>query len=321
MLLRTVGDYLVYLTVRILICIVQALPLETGVRLAHGFAWLFCEVLKIRGAVIEENLRHAFPRLSAAARRRLARQMWEHLFLLVLEVAQTPRKIHETNWRQFIALEDEDHLVRLLLEKKPLLVVTGHLGNFEVGGYVLGILGFQTYTIARTLDNPFLDRFVNQFRSRTGQQIIPKNGGYEEIQRVLTQRGVLTFLADQYAGPKGCWIEFFGRPASAHKAIALLALEYQAVLALAVSVRLQGPMRFCLRNYAMFDPAGQGGGENPEVKPSPYTREELANVREITQWFSSRLEDQIRTAPEQYWWLHRRWKDTRLPRRRKKQAA
>jgi len=290
-------------------------------RFARGLAWLFCNVLKIRNHVVDENLKHAFPAISAAARRRLARQMWEHLFLLVLEVAHTPRKIHETNWRDFVELKDEEYLVKLLLEERSLLLVTGHWGNFEVGGYLLGILGFQTYTIARTLDNPFLGRFVNQFRSRTGQHIIPKNGGYAQIERVLAQQGILTFLADQYAGAKGCWIEFFGRPASAHKAIALLALEHDAVVAVCASSRRGQPMRFCLNNYAMFDPSGQNGATEAEEKPSSYTSEKLTNVREITQWFSSRLEDLIRTAPEQYWWIHRRWKDTREPKKSKRQAA
>jgi KDO2-lipid IV(A) lauroyltransferase len=137
----------------------------------------------------------------------------------------------------------------------------------------------------------------------------------------LAQQGILTFLADQHAGPKGCWIEFFGRPASAHKAIALLALEHRAAVSVSAVVRLQRPMHFCLHNYAMFDPSGEHGPQKGEEKPSPYTSEELANVREVTQWFTSRFEDLIRTIPEQYWWIHRRWKDTRALRKRQKQAA
>ena len=129
--------------------------------------------------------------------------MWEHLFLLVLEVAHTPRKIHETNWRDYVRLTNEDELVRSLLDDRPVLIVTAHLGNFEVGGYVLGVLGFPTYTVARTLDNPYLDRFVNRFRGGTGQHIIPKNGGYDQIVEVLARGGTMTFLADQYAGPEG----------------------------------------------------------------------------------------------------------------------
>jgi KDO2-lipid IV(A) lauroyltransferase len=300
-------DFLVYLVVRILICIAQSVRIETGQAIARWLARLFCGVLKIRSGVIEENLIHAFPELSALARNRLRVEMWEHLFLLVLEVAHTPRKIHETNWRDYVQLTNEDHLVRLLLEDRPLLIVTGHLGNFEVGGYVLGILGFPSYTVARTLDNIYLDRFVNQFRGGTGQRIIPKNGGAEQIEKVLSNNGVMTFLADQYAGPKGCWVEFFGRPASAYKAIALLALEYNAVMAVSAVTRKQEPMHFHLHNYAMTDPQTIDGN--------------LGTVRELTQWYTTRLEELIRCTPNQYWWLHRRWKDTREPKQKKRQAA
>jgi Kdo2-lipid IVA lauroyltransferase/acyltransferase len=304
---KQVVDFLVYVAVRILICIAQAVRIETGQAIARWLAWLFCDVLKIRAGVIDENLVHAFPDLSVTARKRLQMQMWEHLFLLVLEVAHTPRKIHETNWRDYVELTNENHLVRLLLENRPLLIVTGHFGNFEVGGYVLGVLGFPTYTVARTLDNIYIDRFLNQFRGRTGQHMIPKNGGADEIERVLSNNGTMTFLADQYAGPKGCWVDFFGRPASAYKAIALLALQYNAVMAVSAATRKHKPMHFHLHNYAMADPQAIDGN--------------LGTLRELTQWYTTRLEELIRRTPEQYWWLHRRWKDTRAPKQKKRQAA
>jgi KDO2-lipid IV(A) lauroyltransferase len=264
-------------------------------------------VLKIRGKVVEENLSHAFPDLTVDGRKRLARGMWEHLFLLVLEVAHTPRKIHETNWRDYVKLTNEDMLVKLLFQERPLLITTAHQGNFEVGGYVLGILGFPTFTVARTLDNPYIDRFLNQFRSRTGQFIIPKNGGYDQIETVLSNNGTMTFLADQYAGGKGCWIKFFNRPASAYKAIALLSLEHNAVVAVSASTRMDRPMHFHLHNYAMFDPLDKDNA--------------MCSVKDITQWYSSRLEELITMNPEQYWWVHRRWKDTRAPKKERKQAA
>lgn len=303
---RLIVDYLVYVIVRILICIVQTIRIETGERLARSLAWLFHDVLRVRGKVVDENLAYAFTELTPAERARLARRMWGHLFLLVLEVAHAPRKIHQTNWREFVGLKDQRELVRALLDDRPTLIVTAHLGNFEVGGYVLGILGFPTYTIARTLDNPFLDRFVNRFRGGTGQRIIPKNGGYDQIVEVLARGGTMTFLADQYAGSKGCWVEFFGRPASAHKAIALLALEHNARVSVSASRRRGRPMRFVLDNHAMIDPQEAADSRN--------------TIPELTQLYTSRLEELIRNAPDQYWWLHRRWKDTRR-RRAKKKAA
>ena len=245
--------------------------------------------------------------MSAAERLRLARRMWEHLFLLVLEVAHTPRKIHETNWRDYVVLRNEAELVRDLLDDRPLLIVASHLGNFEVGGYVLGILGFPTYTVARTLDNPYLDRFVNRLPRPHRPAHDPEERRLRpDHRRCLAGGGTMTFLADQYAGPKGCWVEFFGRPASAHKAIALLALDNNARMSVCTRERLDRPMHFELCNYATIDPQEVGNS--------------VGTVRELTQWYTTRLEELIRRAPDQYWWLHRRWKDTREKKPQKRAA-
>jgi KDO2-lipid IV(A) lauroyltransferase len=302
------GDYLVYLLVRILISIVQAIRLETGQLLARRIAWLFADVLKIRAAVVDDNLRHALPELAPADRKRMARQMWEHLFLLVLEVAHAPRKIHETNWREFVHLRGEDELIRLMISDRPTIVVSGHFGNFEAGGYLLGVLGFPTFTVARKLDNPYLDRFVNRFRKATGQVIIPKKGGYDQIVNVLDSQGTMLFLADQYAGEKECWVEFFHRPASVYKAIALLSLHHDAPLAVSYCRRLDRPMHFEMNCFALADPRAAAEG--------------IGSIRELTQWYTGQLEQAVRRAPEQYWWVHRRWKDPRPEKRkRRKQAA
>jgi KDO2-lipid IV(A) lauroyltransferase len=305
--MKRAGDYLVYLVVRLTICIVQALPLATGHALARRLAWLFGDVLKVRAQVVDENLAFAFPELPRPERCRLARQMWEHLFLLAIEVAHTPRKLHETNWRDYVQLHDKAEFMRRLISGRPTMVVTGHFGNFEIGGYMLGILGFPTYSVARPLDNPYLDRFLARFRGATGQRLIPKNGGYEQIETVMRNGGILAFLADQYAGPKGCWVEFFGRPASAHKAIALLAFEHQAQVVVAAVPRRGRPMQFDLRRCDETDPL--------------WDRPETRGVRELTQWFTAALEGAVRIWPDQYWWLHRRWKDPRPKSQPRQRAA
>jgi KDO2-lipid IV(A) lauroyltransferase len=251
--------------------------------------------------VVDDNLRHAFPELPPAERKRLARRMWEHLLVLVYEVAHASRKIHQTNWRRYVRLVGMDRGVRLLLGVRPTVIVTAHFGNFEIGGYMLGLLGFPSFTVARNLDNPYLDRFVGRFRGASGQYMIPKNGGYDQILQVLAAGGTMAFLADQYAGPKGCWVEFFGRPASAHKAIALLALEHDAPIMVCSARRLERPLQFEVTLSAIADPREAG--------------DEAGSVRQMTQWYTSQVERMIRQAPDQYWWLHRRWKDPRPPRK------
>ena len=117
----------------------------------------------------------------------------------------------------------------------------GPLRQFRAGGYGLGVLGFPTYSVARPLDNRYLDRFLTSLPRRHW----PAPDFQERRLRADRARafpgGVLAFLADQYAGEKGCWVDFFGRPASAYKAIALLAMEYDAPVAVCLSPRRRGP--------------------------------------------------------------------------------
>jgi len=300
-------QYSVYVGVRLFICVLQSMRLETCERLAGGMAVLFADLFAVRGDVVEDNLRHALPQLDSEDRRQLARRMWKHLFLMVAEVAHAPRKIHETNWRRYIRLVEPRLLTSLLLSERPTIVVSAHFGNFELAGYVLGLLGFPTYTVARTLDNPYLDAFLNRFRSATGQFIVAKKGGYEQILAVLGGGGTMTFLADQYAGSKGCWVNFFDRPASAHKAIALFSLDHDAPMAIGFARRLGKPLHYEIGTTAALDPRSQD--------------EAASGISPATQWYTSQLESLVRRSPDQYWWLHRRWKDHRAQRRAARSAA
>ena len=178
---------------------------------------------------------------------------------------------------------------------RPMILITAHFGNFEMGGYILGLLGYPTFSVARKLDNPYLNDFISSFRGQTGQYIIDKNEGYEDILTVLGQNGVMAFLADQSAGKKGAWINFFNRPASAYKAMALLSMQYDAPIFICFATRTDDrPMHFTMRMVDSLDPR--------ELPP------DVSTVQQITQWHASRLEEQIRLAPNQYWWLHNRWK-------------
>lgn len=306
---RNVLDFLVYVAVRIFVCMVQAMPLDTCARWSRHLAALCADVLKIRQDVIEDNLIHAFPDMSAAQRRDLSRRMWEHLFLMIVEVVHTPRKVHRTNWRDYITLHNADWLIRAFFDDRPTVLICGHYGNFEFAGYAMGILGFPTYTIARPLDNPYLNRYLNEFRGATGQYILSKTGTSQQVEDILNRGGILSLLGDQHAGPRGCWVEFFGRPASSHKAIALFTLGSQAPTIFCYTRRTGRPLHHLMATDSMIDPH-----DLPK---------EMQSVPAITQWYTQQLEHTIRQAPDQYWWLHRRWKDGRPLRKspRQSQAA
>jgi Kdo2-lipid IVA lauroyltransferase/acyltransferase len=292
--LRQGLDYAVYLSIRVLIALVQAVPLSVCEWGAEALATLAARVLRIRQHVVDENLRIAFPTLTEPERSAIAWRMWRHLFLMCAEIAHTPRKVHRTNWREHSQIVDLESFVRTLLSGRPLVVISAHYGNFELGGYLMGLFGFPTYTVARQLDNRYIDAFINRFRGRTGQYMLPKRGSGSEIKELLDSGGILTLLGDQSAGKKGCWVTFFGRPASTHKAVSLFSLGSDAPTMVSYARRIGPPLHYEVGPQAIVDPRAPGFS--------------LRTVPLLAQWYTDELENLIREAPEQYWWLHRRWK-------------
>ena len=108
-------------------------------------------------------------------RKTIARRMWEHLLLMICEMAHLQRKIHETNWRKYVEVPKKREWIHVVSKPGPKVCVTGHFGNFEALGHVSNFWGFRTYTVARTLDNPYLDRIVTRFRESMGQRLLPKS--------------------------------------------------------------------------------------------------------------------------------------------------
>ncbi len=300
-------DYLVYLTVRIVACIIQALPVQAAANVAVALAWLAYRVDRRHREVARDNLKHALPDLGAVRADGMIRDVYRHFCGLLMDILHTPRKLNTHNWRQHVAMEHVGkQLVETLLSDRPLLIVTGHFGNWEMGGYVLGLLGFPTHAIARQLDNRHLDEFLGRFRGRTGQKILDKNRDYELMKQVLADGGVLATLGDQDAGQRGLFVDFFNRPASTHKAVALFALEFQVPMLVMGVRRLGRPLHY---HVVMED----------VILPEEYAERPDA-VRAMTERFTTAFERVVRSAPEQYFWLHRRWKHA-PPKKKAKRAA
>lgn len=308
MSLRHVRHLAEYFLVRVALSLIQAVGIETCQSCSSVLGWLACDVLRIRKRVVDENLRIAFPALSPDQRHRLARAMWEHLLVMVCEIAHVQRKIHETNWRDHVSDYNMRELLKHSFSRRPVVSVAGHFGNFEICGFMAGFWGIRVYTVARPLDNPYLDRLVMRFRQSMGQRILPKDDSAGQAEEVLQTGGMLVLLGDQHAGKIGCVINFMGRPASCHKALALFSLLNRAPMLQVNCTRSGRPMHFEMGLDGAIDPL--------EDRP------ETAGVKELTQWYNQVLEAQIRRKPHQYWWLHDRWKETppHKQRKRKKPA-
>jgi KDO2-lipid IV(A) lauroyltransferase len=289
-------DYLVYLAVRLVVAFAQMLTIEQSYALARFAAWVIYRVDARHRKVGVENLEMAFgDRFTPAERDRIVREVYRHFCCMLMEILHTPRRMHLTNYRDHVELVGHVPVLdQMMTGGRPMIFLTGHYGNWELAGYVFGLFGFPTVSVARTLDNLYLDRYLRSFRERTGQSLIPKTGGFDQMVEVLRAGRVLCFLADQDAGQRGLYVEFFGRPASTHKAIALLAIEHRAPVVVGVARRIGPGFRYEIRCEDIVDPSDLAGTAD--------------DVRELTQRFTAALERLIRQDPTQYLWLHRRWK-------------
>ena len=171
-----VVDFSVYLFVRLLVCTIQALSPSKARGLAAGLAWLAYRVDTRHRLVARENLRHAFgDSLNDGQSARMVASVYRHFCTMLVEIIHLPRKVHANNWRQYLDLRGGRQLVEGLLSGRPLLLVTGHFGNWELAGYALSLFGFRGHAIARPLDNPYLDAY---FR-RLPRVYWPKGAGEE----------------------------------------------------------------------------------------------------------------------------------------------
>lgn len=303
-----VADYAVYLAVRLVGAVVGMLSPRVAFA-ACDFAARTCYRFLPRRRVALENVRAAFPELAADpdAADRLVRAMYRHYLRVIVELVLLPRKLHLHNWRKYVVTPSG---LPAMLEDRCVLLIGGHFGNWELAGRLFGLFGFRTHAIARVLDNPYLERLALRFRQATGQTIIAKKDDFARLTGTMAAGGKVGLLADQDAGPRGVFVDFFGRPASTHKAIALMALEHDAVLVVG------GMSRVSRADHPQppgFDPADPmaplfyAGCFTDLIDSRDYADHPDA-VQALTIRYTAALEALIRRHPEQYLWIHRRWK-------------
>ena len=133
-LLKTAVDFAAYLVVRLAVCVLQALPIEACPGGARRGAWLLWHLFRLRRNVIEENLAIALPAATASEREAIGLAMWEHLLVMLAEIAQAPRKLHRRDWPGYSRIPAMDPMVLRLLDLPPLVILSGHPGNLEMGG-------------------------------------------------------------------------------------------------------------------------------------------------------------------------------------------
>ena len=288
-------DRLQYFGVRLVSMMLQCWPVNANLRWAKLLGDVMYRVDRKHRERALANLRRSFPDLSDREHQTLARRSMQELFMFFVEMLFTTRLLRIDTWARYVTLRNFERVVDMLVRReRGVIMLTAHYGNFEVLGYLLATLGFPTSSVARPLDNPYLSQFVFGVREKQGQRIIAKKGATDDVIEVIEAKGAVGFVADQNAGSKGMFVDFFGRKASTYKSIGLLAMQYDVPVVIGYSRRINDQFHFEV-------------GVQDVIYPEDW-RDQSDPLRYVTQRYTKGIEDFIRADPGQYWWVHRRWK-------------
>lgn len=253
---------------------------------ASALAW----GLHIRRRVVVDNLANAFPGLDGEARRSMALGAYRNMVLTVLESilpVSDPCKSPDT-----LIVDDWKGLDRLVADGKPALLAAGHFGNWERLGEVLAVRGFKLNVVVRPLKGALNDRIV-QARYEVGAKLIDQRGALKGMLGVMKRGEVVYQLIDQsLPADQGVFVPFFGRPTCTTPSVSLVALRTGAPVYVIGGAREGERLRVFIEGPVAISTTGD---RDADVK---------AHTAELTRL----LEGMIRRYPDQWLWLHRRWK-------------
>jgi Kdo2-lipid IVA lauroyltransferase/acyltransferase len=287
-------EWIAYAVVSSVVKLAGALPRSLARALAEGLArMLFAVTPKLRKTA-EFNLKLAFPQWTDAQREATIRGMVRSLGWMAAEFARMPRYTRK-NIEGIIVLDGHENFLEGQRRGKGVLFLTAHMGAWELSSYAHAVYGNPLHYMARPLDNARLDGLVNRYRGLSGNAPIFKNESARLTLRILKEAGTVGILADQNTmREEGVFVDFFGVPACTTTGIARVALHTGAAVVPGYAVWDESLKKYRLRFEPPLELVRTGEAER--------------DIVENTQRFAKVTEEIIRKYPEQWVWVHARWK-------------
>jgi len=281
-----------YFALKIVLFIFSRLPLAMSRMIADILSGIVARVIRLRREVAMDNLNHAFPEKSETELERIYIGCWRHFIRVGAEISKLPmfnRKLMD-RWMDTEALSVFEDA---LLENKGVIFASGHFGNWEWLGGALHVNDIAMTYVVTAQSNPLSDRWLFEMRKSIGADIVYKKDAVRGVIKALRNNRVIAMLNDQDAHESGVFVPFFGRMASTPRGVAVFHLKTGCPVVFGKTIaRKDGKYQIHLERMRFDNLTG-----NRE-------QDEYIIMAKIT----ARLEEEIRLNPEQWLWLHRRWK-------------
>ena len=283
--------WLVYLLGRAAIGLAARLPQGLGYGTAALLGRLFFRCSRRRRRCALRFLRFAFPERTDADLLCLGRTATGNVFKVPLDMARLTRLLARGgDIREVVDVSALDGL----LPEKPYMALTAHLGSWEVAAVTMAQLSQEGHGVARVFKNPLLQRWILANRQRGGLHVHPRRGGIRDLAVAVARGAVGLQVVDQHQRLRGVVAPFFGQPASCERAAASLALRHGYPIVVGYAQRVGQGFRFRMVSHPPFVPLQTG--------------DRMADLQQVVSEVNRRLEQQIRGCPEQYLWIHDRYR-------------
>ena len=282
-----------YFSLLVIAAIVKRLPRKVALDLGRVFGRLGMKLLPDRYRLAKENMTKALPELSSEELKINVRKNFEHFGICSVEMLRLDLSASDADSvRNYIDISGEDFLQEALALDRGAILLTGHLGFWELGAFIPAELGIPVDIVAKPLKNPLSDAYFEKIRKNFGANILSSRKGAKRILKSLRLKRSIGILLDQHISPPGSVAtDFFGRKAYTTTAIANLAMKYQIPVV---------PI-FCLRKP----------DDRYDVWIEPMfllTDDNGQNVESNTQLLTDIIEAAIRRDVTQWFWMHKRWR-------------
>lgn len=279
--------------------LVGGLPRAAALGLGRALGSVWGALDARHRAIAVANLRGAFPDWDEARLDRTARGVYRHFGTMVVDILWLARRTRE-ELAALVEFEGRENVTAAMARAKGVINCTAHIGNWEMHGVGHGLLVEPLGVVARPLDNPALDARLCALRTAFGNTVIYKRKALAQVMRLLRDgKGVALLLDQNVQESDGIFIRFFGRPAATTTVAAALALKTGcALVPCRTTLLADGRYRFT------YEPAVAVDLEAPDRE---------AEIARVTQVLAARTEAWVRDTPEQWLWIHKRWKTQPRP--------
>jgi KDO2-lipid IV(A) lauroyltransferase len=275
----------------------SCLPLGAALTIGRGLGWVYGSVIRYHRQDAVDALTRAFPEKSQSEVLDIVRRMYANLGMNLVEVFRLG-KVTDEFLRESIAIEGHENARSALLRNKGAVILTGHLGNWDLLATIVPRLGYPLTVISKDIKNKGLNEFWMNIRQRFGVKFVPAHNSYRTCLTALKKNELIGFILDQnMINTEGIFVDFFGKPACTTPGLAYMSAQSGAPVVPVFMIRRENG-RHLVKVMPPLDPP-------PNREPE--------TIRDYTQRCTKIIEDIVRQYPEQWIWIHRRWKTVPRP--------